>query len=198
MDAGISMMGLRDAGVPIGNDEWVQQFVQENATSVQIDVGKLDIICDGLIHYKMLRFCQNTRLAFFGRNTPTPLILDILGQVDSTILEALCRKGTTNTHGEWTAIFRCFAEMKLQQPHFRGGFGVISNAGCAISAFYVASVSLVHWLGFCSYPEQNFIDLASTWAPGQDLANPDQWSAPILIALKQAHHVLLTDFECHV
>jgi len=36
-------------------------------------------------------------------------------------------------------------------------------------------------------------DLASTWAPGQDLINLDQWSAPILLALKQ----LLTDFGCH-
>ena len=44
---------------------------------------------------------------------------------------------------------------------------------------------------------QNFIDLARTWASGQDLANPDQWSAPVLLALKQAHQVLLTDFGCH-
>ena len=87
--------------------------------------------------------------------------------------------------------------MKLQLPHCWGGFGVTPNAGNAISAFYAASVSLVQWLGFCSHTEQNFIDLASTWAPGQDLANPDQWSAPILLALKQAHQVLLTDFGCH-
>jgi len=87
--------------------------------------------------------------------------------------------------------------MKLQLPHFQGGFGVTPNAGSAISAFYAASVSLVQWLCFCSHAEQNFIDLASTWAPGQDLANLDQWSAPILPALKQAHKVLLTDFGCH-
>jgi len=55
----------------------------------------------------------------------------------------------------------------------------------------------VQWLGFCSHAEQNFIELASTWAPSQDFANPDQWSAPILLALKQAHTVLLTNFECH-
>jgi len=66
-----------------------------------------------------------------------------------------------------------------------------------MSAFYAASVSLVQWLGFCSHAKQNSIDLASTWAPGQDLANPDQWSAPILLALKQAHQVLLTEFVCH-
>jgi len=160
-------------------------------------VGKLDIISDRLIHYQMLCFCQNTRLAFFGRNTPTPFISDVLADVDATILEALCRKGTTNVYGEWTAVFRRFVDMKLQLPHFRGGFGVTPNAGSAISAFYAASLSLVQCLGFCSYAEQNFIDLASTWAPGKDLANPDQWSAPILLALKQAHKVLLTDLGCH-
>ena len=149
MDAGISTTGLRVAGVPIGNDEWVQQFVQVKAAAVKVNVGKLDIISDGLINYQMLRFCQNTRLAFLGRNTPTNLISDIFADVDATILEALCQKGTTNAHGEWTAV------------------------------------SLVQWLGFCRETQQNFIDLASTWAPGQDLANPDQWSAPIFLALKR-------------
>ena len=120
---------------------------------------------------------QNTCLAFLGRNTPTPLISDIFAEVDATILEALCRKGTTDAHGEWTAVYRRFVDMKLQLPHFWEGFGVTPNAGSAISAFYAASVSLVQWLGFCSHSEQNFIDLASTWAPGQDLANPDQWPA---------------------
>jgi len=124
MDAGISTTGLRVAGVPIGNDEWVQQFVQAKAAAVKVDVGNLDIISDGLIHYQMLRFCQNTRLAFLGRNTLTPLISDIFQDVDVTILEALCRKSTTNAHCEWTAVFCRFVDMKLQLPHFRGGFGV--------------------------------------------------------------------------
>ena len=92
---------------------------------------------------------------------------------------------------------RRFVDMKLLLPYFRGGFGVTPNAGSALSAFYVASVSLMQLLAFCTHAEQNFIDLASTWAPGQDLANPEQWSAPIFLALKQAHKVLLTDFGCH-
>jgi len=114
-DAGISTMGLRVAGVPNGNDEWMQQFVQAKAAAVQVDVGKLDIISDGpsLIYCQTLRFCQNTRLAFLGRNTPTPLISDIFAEADATILEALCRKGTTNAHCESTAVFRCFVDMKI-------------------------------------------------------------------------------------
>jgi hypothetical protein len=92
MNAGISTTGLRVAGVPIGNDEWVQTFVQEKAAAVQVYVGQLDILSDGLIHYQMLRFCQNTRLAFLGRNTPTPLISDILAHVDAKILQALPKR----------------------------------------------------------------------------------------------------------
>jgi len=112
-------------------------------------------------------------------------------------MEVLCRKGKTNTHGECTAVFRRFSDIKLQLPHFRGGFGFTPNTGGAISAFYAAFVSVVQWLDFCSHSEQNFIDLASTWAPGQDLAKRDLWTAPILIAIKQAHQVLLTDFGSH-
>jgi len=134
MDAGISTTSLRVAGKPIGNDEWVQQFVPEKATAVQGDVSKLEMISDGLSFYQMLRFCQNTRLAFLGRNVPTLCISDILAQVDATILEALCRNGKTNMHAEYTAVFRRYSDIKL--PHFRKGFGVTSNAGSAISAFY--------------------------------------------------------------
>jgi len=39
MDADISTTGLRVTGVPIGNDEWVQQFVQAKAAAVKVDVG---------------------------------------------------------------------------------------------------------------------------------------------------------------
>jgi len=35
--------------VPLGNDQWVQQFVQ--AKAVQVDVGKFDVISDGLIRW---------------------------------------------------------------------------------------------------------------------------------------------------
>jgi len=66
------------------------------------------------------------------------------------------------------AVFRRFVDMKLQLPHFFGGLGVTPNADSAISALYAASVSLVQWLGFCRHAEQDYIDFASTWAPGQD------------------------------
>jgi len=124
------------AGVPIGDDTWVTKFVTEKVEAVILDVGKIDhVLTVGMIHYHMLRFCQNTRPSFLARNTPTPLILDSLGSLDSVILESMCTKGTSGTHTDWTPELRSFANTKLQLPHHRGGFGITPCAGSAISRF---------------------------------------------------------------
>jgi len=102
MGAGISTDGMRVAGVLIGIDDCVKAFVAKKARTVLTNVAKLDVVTDGLIHLQLLNFYQNIRLAFFGRNTPTPLISEILAQVDDTIVEAVCRNGTGGGHVDWT------------------------------------------------------------------------------------------------
>ena len=62
-------------------------------------------------------------MAFLGRNTPTPLLSEFMAQVDDTIVEAVCRHGTGGGHVNWFPHLRKFANMKIQVPHFRGGFG---------------------------------------------------------------------------
>jgi len=52
----------------------VTTFVAKKARAVITDVAKLDVVSDGLIHFQLLNFCQNARMAFLGRNTPTPLL----------------------------------------------------------------------------------------------------------------------------
>jgi len=85
----------------VGVDDWVKTFVAKKARPAVItDVAKLDFVSDGLIHFQLLNFCQNARMAFLGRNTPTPLLSEILAQVDDTIVEAVCRHGTEGGHVE--------------------------------------------------------------------------------------------------
>jgi len=81
MGAGVSTDGMRVAGVPVGVDAWVKTFVVKKARSVITDVAKLDVVSDGLIHTQMLNFYQNARMAFLGRNTPTPLLSEFMAQV---------------------------------------------------------------------------------------------------------------------
>jgi len=85
--------------------------------------------------------------------------------------------------------------MKIQLPHFRGGFGIMPNEGSAISAFYSATCALIVWRGshVGALPAQQFAD---TWAPGQDLTSPEKWHVPILQALSKSHAFLLQDFGC--
>jgi hypothetical protein len=85
--------------------------------------------------------------------------------------------------------------MKIQLPHFRGGYGITPNEGSAISAFYSATCALVVWLGSHggTRPAQHFAD---AWAPGLDLTSPDSWHAPLLQALSSLHALLLQDYGC--
>jgi len=196
MGAGVSTDGMRVAGVPVGVDAWVKAFVAKKARSVTVtDVAKLDVVSDGLIHNHLLNFCQNVRMAFLGRNTPTPLLSEFMAQMDDTIVEAVCRHGTGGGHVDWSPHLRKFANMKIQVPHFRGGFGITPNEGSAISAFFSATCALVVWLGSHGgiRPAQDFVD---TWAPGLNLTSPDSWHAPLLQALSASHALLFQDYGC--
>jgi len=195
MGAGVSTDGMRVAGVPVGVDAWVKTFVAKKARSVITDVAKLDVVSGGLLHNQLLHFCQNARMAFLGRNAPTPLLSEFMAQMDDTIVEAVCRHGTGGGHVDWSPHLRKFANMKIQVPHFREGFGIMPNEGSAISAFYSATCALVVWLGSHggNKPAQDFAD---AWAPGLNLSSPNSWHAPLLQALSALHALLLQDFKC--
>ena len=53
------------------------------------DIAKLDVVSDGLLHNQLLNFCQNARMAFLGRNTPTPLLSEFMAQVEDNIVQAV-------------------------------------------------------------------------------------------------------------
>jgi len=123
MGPGVSTDGIRVAGVLVGIDAWVKTFVAKKAWSVITEVAKLDVVSDGLLHNQLFNFCQNARMAFLGRNTPTPLLSEFMAQVDDTIVEAVCRHGTRGGHVNWSPHLRKFANMKIQVPTFVGVLG---------------------------------------------------------------------------
>ena len=101
-------------------------------------------------------------------------------------VEAVCRHGTGGGHVDWSPHLCKFANMKIQVPYFRGGFGITPNEGSAISAFYSATCALVVWLGSHggNRPAQDFAD---AWAPGLNHSSPNSWHAPLLQALSTLH-----------
>jgi len=133
-------------------------------------------------------------MAFLGR-TPTPLLSEFMALVDNTIVEVVCRHGTGGGHVDWSPDLRKCANMKIQVPHFRGGFGITPNEGSVISAFYSATCALVVWLGSHggTRPAQDFAD---TWAPGLNLTSPYSWHVTLVQALSALHALLLQDYGC--
>ena len=87
-------------------------------------------------------------MAFLGRNTPTPLLSAFMAQVDDTIVEVVCSHGTGGVHVDWSPHLRKFANMKIQVPLFRGGFGITPNEGRRIiSSCGLTVVPAWRWLG---------------------------------------------------
>ena len=70
-----------------------------------------------------INFCQNARMAFLGRNTPTHLLSEFITQVDDTIVEVVYRHGTGGAHVDWSPHVRKCANIKIQAPTFVGDLG---------------------------------------------------------------------------
>jgi len=58
------------SSVPVCVDAWVKTFVAKKARAVITDVAKLDVVSHGLIHFQLLNFCQNARMAFLVVTRP--------------------------------------------------------------------------------------------------------------------------------
>ena len=61
-----------------------------------------------------------------------------------------------------------------------------------VDSFAIAVVGSSH----CGNAQQDLANLADVWASGQNMSNPDSWTAPILKALKCTHALLLADYKC--
>jgi len=75
---------LAVAGVPIGDDSWVTNFVAEKVDAVILDVGKIDHVLTALFTIICCASARTRTRGFLARNTPTPLISESLGSFEST------------------------------------------------------------------------------------------------------------------
>jgi hypothetical protein len=72
----IQIEGIKCVCVPIGTEDFVHKFVAENESEIMADVEKLKMVSDPLIHFHLLRFCQNTFFSYLSRHVPPPVMLN--------------------------------------------------------------------------------------------------------------------------
>ena len=66
----VQVDGMVCVGVPIGSPAFVQAFVAAKTRKMVEDVKELQLLTDPDIHFKLIKFCHNTRLAHLNRNLP--------------------------------------------------------------------------------------------------------------------------------
>jgi hypothetical protein len=80
----------------------------------------------------------------------------------------------------------------LQIPHSMGGYGMTPNVIAQISAKVAMGARFLGFLGSLSSSEQQL------WFPNQNVQDPDTWTSPHLIQLKQEYKKLVEDFNCDI
>lgn len=169
--------GFIGVGVPLGTPGFAEAFIKSKCQEIIEDVDSLDDIEDGFIHYKLLRYCQATRLQHINGHVALEN-QNVLQQqhVDAKIVAALIRKGAGSASADWTPAVHAWVTMVMHSPHDEGGFGVCANRVSRLGAFYSTKARFVAWLG--QFPAE----AQDIWL-NDDLAAPEDWQLPGLLQL---------------
>jgi hypothetical protein len=91
--------------------------------------------------------------------------------VDHKITNALLKKGTRDAYKTWNQQDSAWVDMRLDESHDEGGFGVPNNTITRRAAAYTTNARFVAFLGTFACPAQQ------VWLPGNDLQDPATWMA---------------------
>ena len=144
------------------------------------------------IHFKLVEFCHNTRLAHLNRNLPpTTMANPACGvqTVDQAVVNEVLAKGTGNRWRSWDPRETNWHRMTVQLPPFKGGLGLTPQAASGIAAFYSGTCSFIAWLAQRTH-------LRHWLRQGQSLGDHTTWMAAPLVDLKHTHACLLQDYQC--
>ena len=108
-DDPIQVDGIKCVGIPVGTDQFMSSFVHNKVLAVAQDVEKLAIMSDSLVHYHLLKYCQNSRLGYLNRNLPPHVMRNEISNklgiqhIDIKIADALFDRGTQNRFRNWNS-----------------------------------------------------------------------------------------------
>ena len=130
------MEGITRVGVPIGSPDFVTAFVKAKTSAMVDDVRKLSVLSDPLTHFRLVRFCHNTRLSYLNRNLPPDVMRNRacgLQTVDQAISLEVLRRGTDlglpdatvkNLCDGWTDDELNWHRRTMQLAHHMSGLGL--------------------------------------------------------------------------
>ena len=104
--------------------------------------------CSGLTHFRLVKFCHNTRLSYLNRNLPPAVMRNTLcglQTVDTANAMEVLRRGTdTDSHDpstrflcdKWNDVERQWHIRTVQIAHHLGSLGLTPQCASGIAAFH--------------------------------------------------------------
>ncbi|MCG3769725.1 MAG: hypothetical protein JW384_00855 [Nitrosomonadaceae bacterium] len=186
--------GIEVLGTPIGTDVYIRNFVAQNCLKIVRDIEKLEPLTDGFTHFQLILKTMNTRTQYTSANITLPPQEHFVSaqnrHVDTAIQNAILKKGTRNSYGQWPKQDYDMAVTMLQMPHALGGFGLTPNVLAQSTAKVAMSSRFLGFVGSLPLEEQKI------WLPNQSAQDPQTWLAPNLLHLKEVYEVLLNKHNC--
>jgi len=181
--------------VPIGSPECVEDVVKEKTKTIVEDVKQLQLLTDDpSVHFKLIRFCHDTRLAHLNRNGEESVPN---GHGDAGLRRAnsgLCRGQRSPVQGPRHQLSIAEPGGDEVAPHVGGtncpttwgGMGLTPQHDSGIAAFYSASSTFVGWLA--QRPHRcHWLRL------GRRLQDHGTWTASTLVDVKHTQARLIDE-----
>jgi len=167
----VQVEGMVCVGVPIGSPQFVQAFVAEKSKTMVEDVKKLHILTDPGVHFKLVRFCHNTRLEHLSRTLPPSTMANPVCGVDyagrHAVVNEELAKGTGNRSEMWERSVMNWHRMTAQLPHHQGGLGLTPQRASGIAAFL--GLQLLPQLARAAPPQATVAPSGATPPPPRNL-----------------------------
>jgi ribonuclease HI len=155
--------GLKIVGCPFGSDAFCKSVFEKCLERTEVDLPKLDVIPDGLVHFTLIKTCINTRLNYFCRCAPPRVTRVTAQRFDDAVTASLSRylkiprfdEGALVEEARNSPQFDALIQLRL--PVRDGGGGLTSVADVTLPAFYSAIASTIQWLAQGSLVHRNLI-----------------------------------------
>ena len=186
----VKVDGLVCVGVPIGTPTFVEDWASANIKDLIMDLRKLRVMSDPLIHYHLVRFCGLTRPGYMCRTLPPDILQSSrvgLEDFDLAVAAEIFTKAIGDRWRSWPPGTLAWHRTTLQLPHHKGGLGLTPVCASGIAAFYSATARSVRLFSGLSNP---------TFWISDDLTRPDDWQSSSMCALRDIHQRLLRDYHC--
>ena len=149
LDCRETLQGFKFLGAPLGIDSFVTSSLDAAVANITSELPFLGELTDGLLHYRLLRFCVAPRMDYLLRTTNPILATTAACALDSALIShlsdfALLAPGAFHISNPESA--HDWVKYRLHLDPDEGGFGFPHAPATSLAQFYLSSARFLQWV----------------------------------------------------